>query len=157
MDEIALAKGPVFNVGYVPYFYQSGKFLSYDLPHRGPESSYFSRTSGYDFTSDLVPKKHSWPRQKTVEDIISNGYFPIPKSEPETAIISDKKQTSGLGLSDIINQVRKRYQIYEQNIYQIEMGKCYALTKGSMVIWTPTSRKWVDRSNCSCLQHGVVQ
>ncbi|MHC4728573.1 MAG: hypothetical protein ACYS17_15240 [Planctomycetota bacterium] len=126
MDEIAMARGPVFDGKYVPYFYQSGKFLSYDIPHRGPESTYFSVSTGYDFTSDIVPKK-TWPRQPTVEDIISNGYFAIPKSEPEIAIISDKKQTSGLGLGDIISQVRQRYEIYERNIYQIELGKCYAL------------------------------
>jgi len=128
MDEhLAVSKGPVFEGQYVPYFYQSGRFLAYDISQRDPVSSYFSRTSGYDFTSDIVPKKHSWPRHKTVEDIVSSGYFPIPKSEPETAIISDKKHTSGLGLSDIISQVRKRYEIYERNIYQIELGKCYAL------------------------------
>lgn len=128
MEHIALAKGPVFVTGYIPYFYQSGKFLSYEIPHKGPELSYFGRISSYDFTSDIVPKRQIWPRQITVEDIVSRGYFPIPESEPETAIISDKKYTSGLGLSDIIGQIRKRYQIYEQNIYQIELGKCYALT-----------------------------
>lgn len=127
MEHIALAKGPVFDGIYRPYFYQSGKFLSYDIPHRDSESAYFSVSTGYDFTSDIVPKK-AWPRQPTVEDIISKGYFAIPKSEPETAIISDKKQTSSLGLNDIIGQIRKRYMIYERNNYQIELGKCYALT-----------------------------
>jgi len=121
-----ISKGPVFDSGYTPYFYQSGKFLAYEIPQREPKSTYFGISGGYDFTSDIVPK-NNWPRQTTVEDIINSGYFPIPKSEPETAIISDKKQTSGLGLSDIISQVRKRYQIYESNIYQIEMGKCYTL------------------------------
>ena len=121
-----ISKGPVFDSGYTPYFYQSGKFLAYEIPHREPKSTYFSTSTGYDFTSDIVPK-NNWLKTQTVEDIISSGYFPISKSEPETAIISDKKQTSGLGLSDIISQVRKRYQIYESNIYQIEMGKCYAL------------------------------
>ncbi|MFH1616345.1 MAG: hypothetical protein ABIG61_14820 [Planctomycetota bacterium] len=120
------SKGPVFDSGYRPYFYQSGKFLSYDIPHRGSESSYFPRTNGYDFTSDIVPKK-SWPRQPTVEDIIQKGYFAIPKSEPETAIITDKKHTSKLGLDDVISQIRGRYEIYENNIYQIELGKCYAM------------------------------
>ena len=121
-----ISKGPVFDSGYTPYFYQSGKFLAYDIPHKSPESSYFGGISGYDLTSDIVPK-NNWPKTQTVEDIISSGYFPISKSEPETAIISDKKQTSGLGLSDIISQVRQRHDIYERNIYQIEVSKCYAL------------------------------
>ena len=127
MYNIALAKGPVFDGTYVPYFYQSGKFLSYDIPHRAPRSSYFGKTTGYDFASDIVPNS-SRPRGPTVEDIIKNGYFPIPRSEPETAIISDKKQTSALGLGDIIGQVRQRYEIYERNIYQIELGKCYTIS-----------------------------
>jgi hypothetical protein len=126
MYNIALAKGPVFDGIYVPYFYQSGKFLSYDIPHRASRSSYFGRTTSYDFTSDIVPNS-SRPRSPTVEDIVNKGYFPIPKADPETAIISDKKHTSSLGLGGIINQVRKRYEIYDRNIYQIELGKCYAL------------------------------
>jgi hypothetical protein len=126
MNEIALAKGPVFNLGYVPYFYQSGKFLVYGLPNISSDSSYFSRTSRYDFSSDIVPKKGR-PMGQTVEDIVNRGYFAIPRSEPEAAIISDKKHTSGLGLNDIIGQIRQRYEIYDRNIYQIELGKCYAL------------------------------
>jgi len=127
MYNIGLTKGPVFDGTYVPYFYQSGKFLSYHLPHRGPTSAYFGTSTGYDFTSDIVHKS-SRPRGLTVEDIVSRGYFPIPKAEPETAIISDRKQTSGLGLGDIISQVRRRYEIYERNIYQIELGKCYTIS-----------------------------
>ena len=127
MYNIAVARGPVFDGTYVPYFYQSGRFLSYDIPHRAPGSSYFGRTTGYDFTSDIVPNS-SQPGGMTVEDIINKGYFPIPKAEPETAIISDKKQTSSLGLGGIINQVRQRYEIYDRNIYQIELGKCYTIS-----------------------------
>ena len=122
-----LANGPVFDGTYVPYFYQSGKFLSYDIPQRSHKSAYFGTSTGYDFTSDIVPKSDRL-RGPTVEDIINNGYFPIPRSEPETAIISDKKHTAGLGLGDIISQVRQRYEIYERNIYQIELGKCYTIS-----------------------------
>jgi hypothetical protein len=127
MNTPDFSNGPVFDSGYMPYFYQSGKFLSYDIPHRVPKSAYFGASAGYDFTSDIVPNT-SRPRGPTVEDIINNGYFPIPKSESETAIISDKKQTSALGLGDIISQVRQRYEIYERNIYQIELGKCYTIS-----------------------------
>ena len=127
MEHNALAKGPVFDGAYRPYFYQSGKFLSYGIPHSSSDSADFSRTSGYDFTSDIVSKS-STPRGQTIEDIIRSGYFAIPNSEPETAIISDKKQTSGIGLGDIISQVRQRYQVYEKSIYEIEIGKCYAIS-----------------------------
>ncbi len=133
MDNIALAKGPVFDGPYVPYFYQSGKFLVYGMPAKtGPREMRGQSGSGYDFTSDLLQKR-AYPRDQTVEDIIQRGYFPIRESEPETAIISDKKQTSGLGLSDIIHQVRQRHEIYERNIYQIELGKCYTLNSAFTV------------------------
>lgn len=121
------SQGPVFDAGYMPYFYQSGKFLSYGNPYRNTKSAYPGESTGYDFTSDITSKR-SWPRQTTVEDIINRGYFAAPKSEPETAIISDKKHTSWLGLDDVISQIRNRYQIYEKNIYQLELGKCYALS-----------------------------
>ena len=75
---------------------------------------YFSRTSGYDFTSDIVPNKAGFPKSQTVEDIILKGYFPVPKSEPETSLISDKNHTARLGLGDIIEQIRNRYLIYEK-------------------------------------------
>jgi len=127
MYNTAWANGPVFDGTYVPYFYKSGKFLLYDIPHKSPKSGYFGTSAGYDFTSDIVPKSDRL-RSPTVEDIINNGYFPIPKSEPETAIISDKKHTAGLGLGDIISQVRQRYEIYDRNIYQIELGKCYTIS-----------------------------
>ena len=128
MDKnLAVSKGPVFDTGYLPYFYQSGKFLQYNIPDQMSPRGYSGSSISYDFTSDIV-YKNSWPRSPTVEDIISRGYFAVPKSEPEMAMISDKKHTSKLGLDDVIGQIRDRYQIYERNIYEIELGKCYAMS-----------------------------
>ena len=128
MDEnFSISQGPVFDAGYMPYFYQSGKFLLYDISRKDVKSQEFARSSSYDFTSDIVPKTN-WPKHTTVEDIIKQGYFAIPESEPEIAIISDKNHTSRLGLSDIIEQIRGRYEIYEKNMYQIEMSKCYVVS-----------------------------
>ena len=73
MEHIALAKGPVFDGNYVPYFYSSGKFLAYVIPG----NTGFKATSGqgyasYDFTSDLTGKG-SFPAVQTVEDIIQKA------------------------------------------------------------------------------------
>ena len=125
-DNISISPGPVYTAGYLPYFYQSGKFLRYGIGNSDALSQKFSAMGRYDFTSDLVPNTR-WPQQPTVEDIIQKGYFAIPKSEPETALISDKHHTARLGLGDIIEQIRSRYEIYEKNNYQIEMSKCYAI------------------------------
>ena len=127
MDEHMMS-GPVFGAGYMPYFYQSGKFLLYDIPHKQAGYQKFSAISRYDFTSDLVPKSRKPYASQTVEDIIQRGYLAIPKSEPETALISDKTHTTKMGLGDIIDQIQDRYVIYEKNMYQIEMSKCYAVS-----------------------------
>jgi hypothetical protein len=111
---------PILNTGYVPYFYESGRFYFDNVPGKKAHTSSYSHST-YDFTSDLIKS------QPTVEDIIRAGYFAIPKSEPEIAIISDKKHTSGLGLDDVIHQVRSRNEIYQKNIYDLEIAKCAAI------------------------------
>ena len=125
MDNIALAKGPVFDGSYVPYFYQSGKFLVHDMPYNaGPRGVPGQGGSGYDFSSDTSSDSLFYPQ--TVEQIVSRGYFSIPNGEPETAIISDKKQTSWLGLEDTIRQVRNRSELYHRNMYELHQGVCEA-------------------------------
>ena len=126
-DNVTISQGPNFDDGYTPYFYQAGKFLLYDISHRDPDSQGFGQNSGRDLTNHIVPKD-TWPKPTTVEDIVQKGYFAIPNSESETAIISDKNLTTRLGLGDIIEQIRGRYEIYEKNMYQIEMSKCYVVS-----------------------------
>ena len=91
---------PHFGPGYVPYFYAAGRFTLYDWPRpHAPLEVRFVPTSSYDFTSDFV-KRHAHPVGQTVEQVIRRGYLSIPKSEPETAIITDKKHTARFGLRD---------------------------------------------------------
>ncbi len=70
----------------------------------------------------------SWPadRLQSVEQIIQHGYLAVPQSDPITAILTDKRHTSWLGLDDLIGQARNRVQFYQQNAYEIEQGKCEA-------------------------------
>jgi len=127
MDPNPITGKPHFGPDYVPYFYASGRFLSYDLPHAGAYGARFVPTSSYDFTSDLLHSR-AYPVPQTVDQVIRRGYLSIPKSEPETAIISDKKHTSRLGLDDVIGQIRRRYEVYDRNVYEIELGKCYLIS-----------------------------
>lgn len=121
-----IPNGPVFDGNYVPYFYQSGLFLSYGQPSSyGRNETMPQSNTGYAFSSD----PHPWlppSRPQTVEQIIAHGYFAIPNGEPETAIISDKKQTSWLGLEDTIRQVRNRHELYQRNMYELHQGVCEA-------------------------------
>ena len=108
---------------YVPYFYASGRFLLYDLPHAPAPSQGYMSGSLYDFTSDLLQRR-AYPVPQTVEQVVRRGYLAIPKADPETAIISDKKDTARLGLDDVIGQIRNRHELYQKNIYELELAKC---------------------------------
>ena len=117
---------PHFGPEYVPYFYASGRFTAYDLPRPHALAEVHFAPASYDFTSDLVQRR-SYFIPQTVEQVIRRGYLAIPRSEPETALISDKKHTARLGLDDVIGQVRKRYELYEKNMYELELSKCEAI------------------------------
>jgi len=63
------------------------------------------------------------PRRKipvqTVEDVITRGYLAVPDSDPAAAILTDRRDTSWIGLDDTITQVRARYEIYGRNVRDI--------------------------------------
>ena len=112
----------------VPYSYATGFYEmdirpqalpALDAPPQG--------NAAYDFSSDLIARK-GFKHGPTVEQVIAQGYFAAPRGRPETSIITDKEHTSWLGLDDIIGQIRQRYDIFEQNLYEIELAKCDALT-----------------------------
>ena len=118
---------PAIGGGYAPYFYQSGLFQLYLRPPTcAPETQPLAGYSMYDFSSDLVrPQRHFYPQ--TVEQIVERGYFRVPQGDPIAAMVSDRKHTSWLGLDDLISQVRDRYEIYQRNLYEVELAKCSAL------------------------------
>jgi len=125
MQSNPIPNGPDLAGGYVPYFYQSGKFLNYDQPQQIKPGNSTNGYSNYDFSSDLSTRPIV-RKPQTVEQIIAHGYFAIPDGELETAIISDKKQTSWLGLEDTIRQVRNRHDLYQRNMYELHQGVCEA-------------------------------
>ncbi len=112
---------------YVIYFYESGMSQQYQQRQRDLVGKLnYGPPLMHDSPSDLLTKDH-WPIPQTVEDVIYRGYLAVPESEPETAAISDKKDTSRLALNDIIDQVKDRYRIYQQNLNEIEVSKCSAI------------------------------
>ena len=118
---------PLAGAGYVPYHYASGRFQWYgQLPKTEVFPFKIVPYAKYDFSSDLPVTQHDRGPQ-TVEQLLDQGYLAVPGSDPETAILHDKKHTSWLGLDDVIAQVRDRMKIYSKNIYEIEQAKCYAV------------------------------
>ncbi len=118
---------PVFEGPYVPYFYQSGLYRVQPVASGGrTQNPAGSGYAVYDFASEATPWMPTREPQ-TVEQIIAHGYFATPRSEPELALISDRRHTSWLGLEDAIHLIRQRYEVYERNIYGIEASKCSAV------------------------------
>ena len=115
------------NPNYVAYFYESGIVQRYLDSKNSLLAGLSSRApSAYDFSSDLTGRS-GFAHAPTVEQIIASGYLAIPKGDPVAAIMSDKKHTSWLGLDDVIGQIRNRYEVYEKNMYEIELAKCSAI------------------------------
>ena len=118
---------PVSTSGYVPYFYESGRFQVYGIAKHPVRSVRRDSIEAAPFSaakpSDVVVDS----RFQTVEQIIASGYLPVPKSDPVVAAITDRRFTTGLGLDDVISQIRRRYEIHAQNVYQIERSKCAAM------------------------------
>ena len=87
-----------------------------------------SEPEPYTFRDDIMyphpGKKDEGPQ--TVEQLVKQGYFAVPRSDPETGLLSDRKQTAWLGLDDVIDQVRNRLEIYRKNWVEIEQAKCAA-------------------------------
>ena len=109
------------------YFYESGIVQRYlDSKNSLLAGLSSPAPSGYDFSSDLTGRT-GFVHAPTVEQIIARGYLAIPKGDPVAAIISDKKHTSWLGLDDVIGQIRNRYEVYEKNMYELELAKCSAM------------------------------
>ena len=139
---------PAIGGEYVPYFYQAGLHQLYALPSPNvPRQPRDSPRSSYD-SSPAAALFQGADRTQTVEQVIANGYFAVPTGDPVTAIISDKMQTSWLGLDDLIGQVRERHEIYQQNFYQIELGKCAAINAiyaHEAYVGPPTSKQMYAR------------
>jgi len=79
---------------------------------------------------------------QTVEQLVYTGYFTVPPFDPDTAILSDKKHTSWLGLEDVIGQIRQRQSIYEKNMNEIEWSKCYAFNELARGGWPATPEQY---------------
>lgn len=112
--------------GYVPYFYQPGLFHYLPPKQNILTKLNYGQSEVYDFSSDLTGKTGFF-HPPTVEQIIAHGYFAVPKSDPVTSLIADKKHTAWLGLDDLIGQIQQRYEVYQRNIYDLELSKCAAI------------------------------
>jgi len=104
---------------YLPFLYQYEHFKSLDyepLKQSNVPGAELEKAFG------INPDK-----PQTVEQVVYQGYFAVPKSsESAAAMITDKTHTSWMGLEDVIGQIKGRNEIYERNMYELELAKCSA-------------------------------
>ena len=115
---------PAEQAGYQPYFYHAGLFSRYLVPAvNARPSRYPAPKISHEISLDsgLVP---GFEYPQTVEQVVARGYFAVPYANPITALISDKMHVSKLGLDDVIHQVRSRYEIYHQNMEELNESVC---------------------------------
>ncbi len=105
-----------FAEGYVPYFYLSGQHERYGLSR--PTADSWKATDAF--------ANHSLDIPQTVDQIVRHGYFNVPRREETAAIIADRTDTTRLGLDDVVTQVRRRYEIHNRILYQIDLSICAA-------------------------------
>ena len=126
MSPFDTPNAPLPQGGYVPYFYESGAFQRYGQPaasHASPVS--YGSDAVYDFSS-TPPRWRRSDHSQTVEQIIAHGYLAVPKGASDTALLADKQHAAWLGLDDVITQIRQRYDLYSQNMYELDLSICEA-------------------------------
>ena len=111
--------------------------LSARYPRREP------RYQVFDFSSDRSASAFDKPPH-TVEQLITHGYFAVPKGEPELSILEDRKQTSWLSLDDVLAQIHQRQAIYQQNMHELEWAKCYAFNELAHHGWPATVEQYAQ-------------
>ncbi|MGD2111237.1 MAG: hypothetical protein PVI86_17810, partial [Phycisphaerae bacterium] len=72
----------------------------------------------FDFSRDHDASSIDKPPH-TIEQLLTHGYFAVPKAEPELSLIEDRKQTSWLGLDDALTQIQDRRKIYDKNMLEL--------------------------------------
>ena len=125
MDPIRNPNDQLMDAGYMPYAYHAGIFQTYGQFDR-PSATHRAYRSPAAVDFSATPTWRQVDHPQTVEQIIATGYFAVPRSEPEMAIISDKQHVARAGLDDLVGQIRGRYALYEQNMDELAYSVCEA-------------------------------
>jgi hypothetical protein len=112
---------------YVPHAYSFRQLHGYEHSRlAGVFPAWPASPWAVEFSGDRPSPTADSPHQ-TIEQVINQGYLSVPESEPEFALIHDRKDTALLALDDGVGQIRRRYEIYLVNFQEIEQAKCDAI------------------------------
>jgi len=118
----------------VPFSYQ---VVPYTAPGTLPPDDRDVPTGPGDSPADRP--RYDFSATQTMEDVIARGYLAIPTGDPVTALLTDKRDTSWLGLDDAIRQIRARYELYGRNMN----GILYSTTAATNALHTwEAERGW---------------
>jgi hypothetical protein len=112
-------------------------------PARPPYDSPFVKPKGYAASDTYFSIPEVRYERQTIERVVEQGYFKVPKSDPETALLKDRQDTTRLSLDDAIQQIRERLVIYRNNMYELEQGKCHAMN--DLFAWEAMSGGHADQ------------
>lgn len=131
-----------------PLAYMPSVYYLYGRPQRTQLEAarvlYPQKDAGYqvfDFSPDHGASSIDQPPH-TIEQLLTHGYFAVPKAEPELSLIEDRKQTSWLGLDDALTQIQDRRKIYEKNMLELEWSKCYAFNELARHGWGASEQQY---------------
>ena len=79
---------------------------------------------------------------QTVEQILRYGFMNLPAGDSVTAMLEDKRQTSWLGLDDLLDQIHHRDRIYRANMQEILWSECYAFNDLARQGWPAEPKQW---------------
>jgi len=79
---------------------------------------------------------------QTVEQILRHGFMNLPAGDSVTAMLEDKRQTSWLGLDDLLDQIHHRDRIYRANMHEILWSECYAFNDLARQGWPAEPKQW---------------
>jgi hypothetical protein len=124
---------PSLGPSHPSYYYSYRRARSYERPLRVVRylNDQYTNKDARVSTPTLGPDDGP----QTVEDLIEQGYFAVPKREAESAVLLDRQDTSWLALDGVLAQVRDRHEIYRKNMLEIEWGKCYAFNELARQGW----------------------
>ena len=119
---------PALSTGqYVPHAYGFRQLHGYEHSRlAGQFPAWPASPWAEEFSGDRPSPAADSPHQ-TIEQVINQGYLSVSTSEPEFAMIHDRKHTAWLGFDDSVAQIRQRHDIYLVNFQEIEQAKCDAI------------------------------
>lgn len=104
-----------------------------------PRSTSSDELSAISESRNLTPHVRVANRALSITDVVRDGGFRVSDAPPETALLTDRRDIAQFGLTDVIEQIRERVELYYRNL----RGIAYATVSATNAIHTwKAERGW---------------